>query len=81
MYVACRFRHFFCGAPWSLKGGGGGAAAESFLMAHTGGGCLVLVRLVLGSPCGLRTAGNKLIRCFEPAPAPLFELAPPKLKS
>jgi hypothetical protein len=25
--------------------------------------------------------GNKLIRCFEPAPAPLFELAPPKLKS
>jgi hypothetical protein len=30
---------------------------------------------------GLGLAGNKLIRCFEPAPAPLFELAPPKLKS
>jgi hypothetical protein len=26
-------------------------------------------------------AGNKLIRCFGPAPAPLFELAPPKLKT
>ena len=32
-------------------------------------------------PVASEVAGNKLIPGFRPAPAPLSELAPPKLKS